>query len=193
MSNHGRPSARIPGFPWFAGKWDSVHRTGGALRRLRHRREGIGLAIDHMETRTMLSGSGSTIVGPLPSPQETLNVQLLPGDVGALSQLTPLIAAAGASVQATTISGLYTVEGPASNMAQLAEELTASPAVQYAGAVQTVQEQALPDDPDYVNGDEWQLNGTWGINAPGAWSVTTGSDEVIVADTDTGMDYEPPT
>jgi subtilisin family serine protease len=136
--------------------------------------------------------SGSTIVGPLPSPQETLNVQLLPGDVGALSQLTPSITGAGATVQATTISGLYEVEGPASNMAQLAEELSANPAVQYAQAVQTVQDQALPDDPDYVNGDDWQLNGTWGINAPGAWSVTTGSDAVIVADTDTGIDYDAP-
>jgi subtilisin family serine protease len=192
MSHHGRPSARIVGFGWFARKRDHDSRRGGVPRRHRRRGNGVWLAIDHLETRTMLSGSGLTIVGPLPSPQETLNVQMLPGDVGALSQLTPLIAAAGASVQATTISGLYTVEGPAANMSRLAEALTASPAVQYAGAVQTVQDQALPDDPDYVNGDEWQLNGTWGINAPGAWSVTTGSDSVIVADTDTGMDYDAP-
>ncbi len=53
----------------------------------------------------------------------------------------------------------------------------------------TVQDLTVPNDPDYTNGDEWQLNGTWGINAPGAWSVTTGSDSVIVADTDTGLNY----
>ena len=39
---------------------------------------------------------------------------------------------------------------------------------------------------------QWQLNGTWGINAPGAWNVTTGSDQVIVADTDTGIAYNDP-
>ena len=50
----------------------------------------------------------------------------------------------------------------------------------------------MPNDPDYTNGDEWQLNGTWGINAPAAWSVTTGSDQVIVADIDTGLDYNLP-
>ncbi|MGP0068264.1 MAG: hypothetical protein ACLQGP_32295, partial [Isosphaeraceae bacterium] len=89
--------------------------------------------MDQLETRTMLSGA--TIVGPLPSPQETLSVQLQPGDVGALSQLTPLISAADATVQATTISGLYELEGPAPIMAQLAEQLSASPAVAYAAAV----------------------------------------------------------
>ena len=115
-----------------------------------------------------------------------MNVQFQPASVGALSQLTPLITAAGATVQATTISGLYEVQGPAANLNQLAEELSANPAVQYAAPAQTVQDLTVPNDPDYTNGDQWQLNGTWGINAPGAWNVTTGSDQVIVADTDTG-------
>ena len=50
----------------------------------------------------------------------------------------------------------------------------------------------MPNDPGYTSGHEWQLNGTWGINVPGAWNVTTGSDEVIVADTDTGIAYNDP-
>ena len=33
------------------------------------------------------------------------------------------------------------------------------------------------------------MNGTWGINAPLAWDTTTGSNQVIVADTDTGIAY----
>ncbi len=49
-----------------------------------------------------------------------------------------------------------------------------------------------PNDPQYTNGTEWQLNGTWGINAPAAWSVTTGSNGVIVADVDTGLNYNLP-
>ena len=36
------------------------------------------------------------------------------------------------------------------------------------------------------------MNGTWGINAPTAWTTTTGSYSVIVADTDTGMNYNLP-
>ena len=136
--------------------------------------------------------SASAIVGPMPSPQETLDVQLLPGSVVTMSQLTPLISAADATVQATTISGLYTLQGPAANLDQLAEELASNPAVQYAAPAGTVQDLTAPNDPDYVNGDDWQLNGTWGINAPAAWNVTTGSDEVIVADTDTGMAYNVP-
>ena len=39
---------------------------------------------------------------------------------------------------------------------------------------------------------EWQLNGTWGINAPTAWNTTTGSNSVIVADVDTGIAYNHP-
>ena len=168
---------------------------GPAARRCR-RGKRFALALDHLETRTMLAASaitGRTPTSSTPAPaQETLNLQLQPGFVGALSQLTPLITAEGATVQATTISGLYELQGPTANMAQLGLELATNPAVQYADPTETVSDLTEPNDPGYTNGDEWQLNGTWGINAPGAWSVTTGSDEVIVADTDTGIDYNHP-
>ncbi len=146
------------------------------------------MGIDQLEPRTLLSGA--TNVGPLPLPQETLDVQLLPGSVADLSQISPLIAAAGATVQATTISGLYEVQGPAASMTGLAEELSSNPGVQYADSSRTVGDLAIPNDPYFSNGEQWQLNGTWGINVPGAWTVTTGSDKVIVADTDTGVDYK---
>ncbi len=55
--------------------------------------------------------------------------------------------------------------------------------------MQTFQIQTVPDDTDYANGDQWQLNGTWGVNPLPAWNVTTGSDQVIVADVDTGLNY----
>jgi subtilisin family serine protease len=58
--------------------------------------------------------------------------------------------------------------------------------------VRTVGLLTVPNDPDYVNGNQWQLNGTWGVNAPAAWSVTTGSDGVIVADVDSGLNYNLP-
>ena len=122
--------------------------------------------------------SAAAVIRPVLSPaEETMDLQLQPGSLGALASLQTLISEDGATIEATTISGLYELEGPAPIMAQLAAQLSASPAVAYAQpALQTVQDQAVPDDPDYANGDEWQLNGTWGINAPGAWNVTTGSD-----------------
>ncbi len=146
-------------------------------------------------TRTLLSVS--SILGPMPLATtavapEILNVQIQPGSAMALAQLTAQLTAEGATLQATTVSGLYVVQVPVTNVAQVSVDLSASSAVRYADPVQMVQDLTVPNDPDYTNGDEWQLNGTWGINAPGAWSVTTGSDEVTVADTDTGIAYNDP-
>ena len=31
-----------------------------------------------------------------------------------------------------------------------------------------------PNDAKYADGSQWNLNGTWGINAPMAWGITTG-------------------
>ena len=133
---------------------------------------------------------------PAPAPAEstaaateTLNVQLQTGKFGSLPQLMPMITAVGATTQSTIIPGLYTVQGPTASMAQLATKLSASPLVEYAQPQKMVQTQTVPNDPDYTNGDEWQLTGTWGINPQPAWNATTGSYAVIVADTDTGMDY----
>ncbi len=169
-------------------------RAGGPASRRRRVGRAAWLSIDQLETRTLLSSS--PIMGPMPSSspapapaQETLNLQLQPGSSGAISALMPMIAARGGSVRATTISGLYTVQVPTADATPLAAALSASPIVAYASASMTVQELSVPNDPDYTNGDEWQLNGTWGIDAPAAWSVTTGSDSVIVADTDTGLNY----
>ena len=138
-------------------------------------------AVDQLELRTLMTTSSSL--------EETLNVQLRLGDTGAMTSLMPLMAASGATVASTTISGLYTVQGPAANMGQLAQDLSTNPAVEYAEPVQMFQILTAPNDADYVNGDQWQLNGTWGVNAPAAWNVTTGSDTVIVADVDTGLNY----
>ena len=40
--------------------------------------------------------------------------------------------------------------------------------------MQIVQHQAVPNDPQFTAGNQWALNGTWGINAPAAWDTTTG-------------------
>ena len=67
----------------------SPPRPGGRRDR---RGEQIDLALDHLETRTLLSVSAiirsdAVVVHAGPA-QETLNLQLQPGSAGALSQLT---------------------------------------------------------------------------------------------------------
>jgi len=44
----------------------------------------------------------------------------------------------------------------------------------------------------YLNGAQWALNGTYGINAAEAWEITKGSEEVKVAVIDTGIDSDHP-
>jgi subtilisin family serine protease len=50
-----------------------------------------------------------------------------------------------------------------------------------------------PNDPEFNDGNLWGLSGTYGVNAPGAWDVTTGSPATVtIADIDTGADYDHP-
>ncbi len=43
------------------------------------------------------------------------------------------------------------------------------------------------DDPYYTSSNQWGLNGTYGINAPGAWKINTGSSSVRVGVIDSGI------
>jgi subtilisin family serine protease len=148
-------------------------------------------SLECLEIRRLLSASGTAgAPAPLPLPaQTTLEFQLASGPNGSLATLLPLISAAGATVSPTLLPGLYEVVGPSSSMNALATQLASSPAVQYAEPMLTVTDLQAPNDPSYTNGAEWQLNGQWGINAPGAWSITVGSNSVTIADTDTGIAY----
>ena len=105
--------------------------------------------------------STSAVMGPV-APQATLNLQLQPTSSVALTQLMSLITSAGATVQSTTIPGLYQIAGASINMGPLAQQLSANPAVQYATPAQTVQIATVPNDPSFTNGTQW------GLTAPGA-------------------------
>jgi subtilisin family serine protease len=82
------------------------------------------------------------------------------------------------------------------------EELRRDPRVRYAEPDYVYHVADLPDDPSF--GQLWGLdntgqpvNGTSGtpdadIDAPDAWSITTGSASVIVGVVDTGLDYNHP-
>ena len=49
----------------------------------------------------------------------------------------------------------------------------------------------VPDDPFFEDGSMWGLDGIYGINAPGAWSITLGEPSVVVAVIDTGSTEHP--
>ncbi len=168
-SHNNNPAARSLSFKWSATKRDRSHRAGSPAPR----RRALGLRpwLDALETRQLLSTSA--VVGPT-VPMETLNLQLKSATSATLAQLTPLFTAAGASVQATTISGLYEVSGPAANVAALAKQLSSSSVVQSAAPIQMLQIATVPNDPSFTNGSQWGLNGTWGINAPTAWDTHHG-------------------
>ena len=76
----------------------------------------------------------------------------MPNAGAALASLTQMITTAGATIQPTTISGLYVLQGPSSNVSQLAAELSANPAVQYAVPVKIFHDLQVPNDPDFTNG-----------------------------------------
>src|SRR5262249_48368185 len=111
----------------------------------------------------------------------------------AVSRFDQLAAAAGATVQPTSIAGLVEVQGPSSSLLAVSAAAAADPGVQYAQPVQTAQAARLPNDPQFTAGNLWGLNGTYGIKAPAAWDVTTGPPATtIIADLDTGADYNHP-
>ena len=124
-----------------------------------------------------------------------LNLVLAPGTGGSLGPLAGMIAKAGGSVAPTGIPGYYVVQAPAAEIGSLQTQLASIPAVEYAAHRRTVRagrptrpiQSKLP-----TNNSQWFLNGQFGINAPGAWNVTSGSTQVIVADTDTGISYNNP-
>ncbi len=128
--------------------------------------------VDALELRQLLA------ISPVASTTSTFDIQLQPGIAGAWAQLMPLFNATDASVQPTSVTGLFEVQVSNANAAALAQGLSASPAVQYAEPMQLVHDATVPNDPKFTSGAQWGLNGAWGINAPTAWNTSTGSTAV---------------
>ncbi|GAB2921634.1 S8 family peptidase [Rheinheimera gaetbuli] len=53
-----------------------------------------------------------------------------------------------------------------------------------------VHKTVIPNDPQFAR--QWHLNGSFGINAPVAWDLTTGDAQQVIAVIDTGVDYNHP-
>jgi subtilisin family serine protease len=78
---------------------------------------------------------------------------------------------------------------PLEEVQAIADRLSALPEVQYAEPDAIMLPQLTPNDPQYAN--QWHYfapgAGHYGINAPAAWDLTTGSSSIVVADIDTGI------
>jgi subtilisin family serine protease len=68
--------------------------------------------------------------------------------------------------------------------------LLASGAVEECSPNYRIHVETTPDDPKM--GELWGMSALHGIDATGAWNVSTGSEEVVVAIIDTGIDYTHP-
>ena len=78
---------------------------------------------------------------------------------------------------------------PLAEVQAITDRLSALPEVQYAEPDAVMQPTLTPNDPQY--GNQWHYfapgSGHYGINAPAAWNLTTGSASIVVADIDTGI------
>ncbi|HWC17279.1 MAG TPA: S8 family serine peptidase, partial [Terriglobales bacterium] len=127
--------------------------------------------------------------------------------VGFNSGVTPreqaaVLAGVGAHQLRLIGQGVHVLRVPAGRVEQTIERLRKSPAVRYAEPDFRHTINAAPNDPSFPQ--QWALvnsgqtvngiRGTTGADesALKAWNVTTGSRSVVVAVTDTGIDYNHP-
>jgi serine protease len=74
---------------------------------------------------------------------------------------------------------------PLEEVQRLSERLMSLPDVEYAEPDQIMEPTLTPNDARY--GEQWHYSGSWGINAPAAWNITTGLSSTVVAVIDTGI------
>ena len=70
-------------------------------------------------------------------------------------------------------------------VAAIADRLAKLPEIEYAEPDRILRPQLTPNDPQYAN--QWHYFGAYGIDAPAAWDITTGSTDIVVAVIDTGI------
>ncbi|WP_206107712.1 S8 family serine peptidase [Paludisphaera rhizosphaerae] len=140
----------------------------------------LGMGLEHLERRTVLSSgtyTGSLLVG-LGGASEA--------DVAAQAKRL------GATLADSEVQGVIQAFGSYLALSRFQKRVMAIPGIEYAEPRQTFSIDATPNDPQYSDGTQWGLNGTYGINAPTAWNTSTGSTKTTVAVIDTGVDYNHP-
>ena len=131
----------------------------------------IAPALDRLESRCLLALT--PIMGPTP-PVGSLNLQLQSSSPAALASLA---GAPRAPAQRPTRppSPVFTKSLHPPRSWALATQLSTQSAVKFTAPTLNVQAAKAPNDPYYA-AVQWGLNGAFGINAPTAWSATTGSN-----------------
>ncbi len=71
----------------------------------------------------------------------------------------------------------------------LSKKLSNSSAIEWAEPWYVYKVSLEPNDPKYLDGTQWYLNK---ISAPQAWDLSTGSEEIVIAIIDTGVDWDHP-
>ncbi len=93
------------------------------------------------------------------------------------------------------LSDFYTLNFPInSDIHSIIEQYKKDPNVESAGLNPIMNAYLNPDDPYYLSNGSWgqdhlDIYGLHLINASGAWDITTGRNDIIVAVIDTGIDY----
>ena len=85
--------------------------------------------------------------------------------------------------------GMVELRVPVGDEEATAARLARRPDVLFAEPDYRAYAQVSPNDPDFAAGKQWALAI---MNAPAAWSVTTGSQSAVIAVLDTGIDIRAP-
>lgn len=100
--------------------------------------------------------------------------------------------AAGTPTVRALGSHLLQIQVPPGQLRAKAQELARQPNVRYVEPSYKVHATVTPNDP-YFGAYQWDLqNGAPGVDAPTAWSTTTGSNGIVVGVLDTGIAYTHP-
>jgi subtilisin family serine protease len=97
------------------------------------------------------------------------------------------LARAPKGAKAPDLGRIYKIElEPGKSLPEVLEAYRKNPDVEYAELNHVLSLSKIPNDPEYPDWGQWNLQN---IQAEGAWDIHTGTREVVVAVMDTGVDY----
>ena len=170
----------------------------------RQRSTGRSLSLEHLEDRSVPTArplSGAVDFDSLridPNSYDTSSILVrFHGGVDHL-RADEVLSGTAIGKPSTLVSGLHTVQLEGVSVAEALAAYRASGLVEYAEPNYSVHVTNMPNDPQFASTYGLHNTGQEGgttdadIDAPAAWDITTGSNTVVVAVIDTGVDYTHP-